>query len=1014
MNFVFDYHKSLKNLHVGCEKPRAYFIPYESEEYAKKDRRLSSENFISLCGDWNFRYYKSITEVDDFCDIGFSTEGFDKLTVPMSWQVKYERGYDTPNYTNVNYPFPVNPPNVPVENPCGLYVRKISISKEVLKKKSVYINFEGVDSCFYLFINDKFVAYSQVSHTTSEIDITKFLSAGENTFKILVLKWCDGSYLEDQDKFRFSGIFREVYLLLRDPIHIVDIYAKATVSKALDNAKIELSLSSNGKLEAEYRLVSPLGETIAEDKLQLNGEKKAEILLSSPILWNTEEPKLYSLFINSGNEYICIPVAVKRLEIVDNVIYINGQKVKAKGVNRHDSDPILGAATPYDHMLRDLYIMKRHNINTIRTSHYPNDPRFLSLCDKLGFYVVDETDLETHGMKMIEEWDALTDSTEWTEAYIDRVARMFERDKNHGCIIFWSLGNEFGIGQNQKHMAEYILSRDENAIIHSEDIANRHIGEFERKDQFDYIHVISRMYPPVWEIQAQYLNKKTEKPLFLCEYSHSMGNGPGDLRDYWDLIYSNDCFFGGCVWEFTDHSVAVGDKYTNPKYMYGGDFGDFSVDSNFCADGLVTPDRRPHPGLLELKQILKPFLAEYKKETGKLRIKNNNYFTDFTNYDINWNITENGNVIAEGRITSPSINPQAWRSYNIPSVDFDKSKYVYLNISVCENKSTPWEKCGYEVGFEQFVLNDTHKAAKKAKTNDTIKAFVTNRDIKVTVADAVYTVSLSQGLVTSILANGREMLTSPITPTVWRAPIDNDINVKKAWVDLGFDRTDVSCYSCELIDNGDSPIVSCELSLGAKARKEIAKISAKYIFSKEYGIQFDFDVTLEEKSPWLPRFGVEFTMPEDTEKLKYFGRGPVESYSDKNLASKIGLYESSVSDHFEHYIRPQENMAHSETKWVAVYSYAGHGLLASKCKKDISFNVSHFSAKQLTETAHDFELIPSKETVVNIDYLQSGIGSNSCGGPLIPKYRFEEKRFKLEFKLTPEFIENIDPFDYAD
>ena len=536
MKFEFNYHKSLEHLHVSCEKPRAYFVPHTTECSAKRGNRAESKLFTSLCGDWDFKYYPNETYLDDFISPDFTTAGFDKLTVPMSWQVNYKKGYDTPNYVNVNYPFPVDPPYVPNDNPCGLYVREFDMTEPL--DKEYYINFEGVDSCFYLFVNDEFAAYSQVSHMTSEINVTKYLKMGTNTVKVLVFKWCDGSYVEDQDKFRFSGIFREVYILAREKAHVEDIFVKTYLADDFKSADVKVELTLTAAAEVEYKLCAPCGCTVAEGK---TADGKIEMSVASPALWSDEEPNLYNLYIKCGGEYICQRIGIKRVEIKNRVYYINGKKVKCKGVNRHDSHPILGSATPMDHMLEDLYILKRHNVNMIRTSHYPNDPRFLELCDVVGMMICDETDLECHGMRYgkngFYSWDEITDSDEWTETYLDRVERMYERDKNRACVVMWSLGNESGVGRNQVKMADYLRSRDERNIVHCEDITRRRF----RKDRYDdtdeyakfecATDVDSFMYYSPAQCD-HHLNKikGLTRPLFLCEYSHAMGNGPGDLK----------------------------------------------------------------------------------------------------------------------------------------------------------------------------------------------------------------------------------------------------------------------------------------------------------------------------------------------------------------------------------------------------------------------------------------------------------------------------------------------------
>ena len=1020
MDFNDKYYTDPSVLHIGCEAPRAYFIPYESHNSAYKDNRAASKKFFTLCGDWNFLYYRTVKCLQDFTAEDFNI-GDNKLTVPMSWQADLGKGYDTPNYTNVNYPFPVTPPFVPDDNPCGLYQRHFFVDSEMLQNE-IYINFEGVDSCFYLYINNEFAAYSQVSHMTSEIDITRFLHVGNNDIKVLVLKWCDGSYLEDQDKFRFSGIFREVYIILRDKVHITDLYAHPRVTEDFRSGTLTVEVKTNGLLTTEYSLYSPNGGLIETGKLNINESGELDMLISAPEMWSDETPNLYKLIINAGSEYIPLDIGFKNVMIKDKVLYINGQKVKAKGVNRHDSHPYLGAATPLEHMIEDLYIMKRHNINMVRASHYPNDPRFPGLCDKLGFYLCDETDLETHGMQGYGNWDALTDSPDWEKAYLDRVQRMFERDKNHAAVIMWSLGNESGVGRNQRTMSEYLHNRMPGCIVHCEDATRRYtqlMHSAEKPSEFnpecDYIDIESRMYPSPDECLNTYIkNKAFTKPLFLCEYSHAMGNGPGCLKDYWDMIYAHDEFFGGCVWEFLDHSVAIGsNRFAEPKYIYGGDFGDFPNDGNFCVDGLVYPDRRPHTGLLEYKQIIKPFKIQFDRDKFSFRVKNLRCFKDLSDFDILWNIERNGKKIAEGRILSPTIKPQTSRQFrpDISGITLDNG-YVYLNISLVYNKSTEWSDYGYEAGFEQFTVCE-HTESNIADVADNVFCLEnTSSEIIVSTSNTSYTVDKVHGLITSICDRGKQIICSPIAPTVWRAPTDNDRRIKSTWFKEGYDRTVTACRECKVEESTPSHVtVKVLLSVGAASKAELISLAVYYTVYSDGKLKIMCHADVRKSLPMLPRFGFEFAMPQENEKLNYFGRGPYESYIDKCHASKIGLYSSSVTKHFEHYIRPQENMAHADTKWMEVYDYSGHGLLIAKSAKDFSFNCSHYTSAQLTKIPHDHELVPLKETIVNIDYRHNGIGSNSCGPDLDYKYRFDEKSFDFEFIVIPALINDICPFD---
>lgn len=1030
MSLNFNYHNCLDRLHVNCEKPRAYFIPYQDEKSALSDNRAKSFNFISLCGDWDFKFYPSLADVTE--EGILNCNEFGKITVPRSWQSDLGKGYDTPNYLNVRYPIPVDPPYVPDDNPCGLYSREVYIHKDMLEKQ-IYINFEGVDSCFYLYVNNKFVAYSQVSHMTSEIDLTDYLVEGVNSIKVLVLKWCDGTYLESQDKFRYSGIFREVFLLLRDRVHITDIYARINVDDDLANAVINAELSVNGNADIEYKLVSPEGETVAEGKTEVSVNGIIELPVTSPSLWSDEDPALYSFIIKCGSEYICLYLGLKRIEVIEGVIYINGQKVKAKGVNRHDSHPILGSATPFDHMLNDLYIMKRHNVNCIRTSHYPNDPRFLGLCDKLGFYVVDEADMETHGMAVpgVENWDGLTDNPAWKSAYLDRAERMFERDKNHPCVIMWSVGNESGIGQNYQAMGEYFLSRMPGCIVHCEDITRRRHSNFvknydgkiddetaAKELECHWIGVESRMYPRYEETEELYMKRRVfPKPFFMCEYSHAMGNGPGCLKDYWNVIFKYDRFFGGCVWEYTDHASADGaDRYADPHYLYGGDYKDDPNDANFCVDGLVYPDRRPHTGFMEYKNIIKPICIEFDKETGIVSIKNRRYFLTLSDYDLNWRIENNGKTVAEGSIGALNIAPQETADYKV-DIDWDviSGGNAYVMFTVVQNCDTPWAERGYEIGFDQFVLCENKAEVDligAASPYSFIKCETNDSDIIITTSSTVYKINRVSALIYSICDNGKELLTSEIAPTIWRAPTDNDRVIKPHWFNNGFHKAKSKSYLCTVSEITDKYVkIESEMAMVSPYVIPHIKMNTEYIFYAEGGVAVTIDAKRRHGLLPLPRFGVQFNMAEGSERLKYFGRGPVESYVDKRWASYEGLFETSVTDHFEHYVRPQENMAHTDTKWMQVGSLSGHGITVARVEDDFSFNCSHYTPLMLTFTGHDFELNPLKATVVNIDYRHAGIGSASCGPELDNKWKLNDENMVLKFRLIPCNINDIDPFD---
>lgn len=1012
---VPDYHLNLSDSHVGCEAPRAYFIPYHDLAAAEGGRRGASAYFKPLTGDWKFRFFSSVRQACDPADPAFDPTDFDTLTVPRSWQTVLDRGYDVPQYTNVNYPIPVDPPHVPSENPCGLYLRDFTLTERQIADKSVYLNFEGVDSCFYVWVNGSFCAYSQVSHTTTEVDVTHLVQAGVNHIRVLVFKWCDGTYLEDQDKWRFSGIFREVYLLLRDPVHLVDVAATCLTAPSLSSAQFRVSLTANGTLPVSYRLLSPAGETLDEgnDVVTEGGEITLRDL-HHPDLWSDEAPNLYTLLLFAGTEVIRLRLGVRRVEVVNGAVLINGKPQKMCGVNRHDSHPILGQATPYEHMVQDLLLLKRYNVNMIRTSHYPNDPRFLELCDEYGFYVCDEADIETHGFEVVGPRNVLTDSPEWTAAYLDRTERMYERDKNHPCVIMWSVGNESGAGRNHIAQANWLRGKDPTRLLHAEDETcwdlwgkmrsdDPAVREAARTDTtFD---VDSRMYPPLSEMRETVA--RSNRPMFLCEYCHAMGNGPGDLRAYWELIRSSDRYFGGCVWEMTDHSVATGDNvYAAPAYTWGGDFGETPNDGNFCVDGLVAPDRTPHTGFEEVKAVYAPLFAE-PGEVGEIVLTSRRCFRDLSDVTVAWWVECDGKTVLSGRLL-PDNAPGEARTYRL----FDAREFTgitTLNLSYRQNHPTPWAEMGYEIGADQFVLPYRTEAVSLPVLTD-VAAAVTDDEITLTDGESVYVFSRRTGFLTRLTDNGTELLASPMMPTVWRAPTDNDRNEKGRWIACGFERPEYRCDGVELTESDAAhAVVTARVVMGIAAHKPFLRIRFTYTLVAGAGliVQAACDVR-EDLKEFLPRFGMRFAMPEGCENLRYFGLGPMESYEDKHLAAHLGDFRTTATKNTVHYLKPQENGAHAHCAFATVMSVAGQGLFFDG--ERFSFSASHYSPEQLTHTVHDFELVPEKETTVIIDYRQSGIGSNSCGPRLDETYRLSEKHFVFTFRLKPAFEGDLDPY----
>jgi len=997
---IEKYWEDPQSLHINCEKPHAYFIPFADKEGADGGDRDSSEYFTNLSGNWKFRFYPSVHEVrEEFYRTDYPVEDWDDIKVPSNWQMC---GYDKPNYSNADYPFPFDPPFVPNNNPAGAYVRDFELN--IMKGKRVKLFFEGVDSCFYVWINGVMVGYSQVSHMTSEFDITPYVIQGRNKIAVLVLKWCDGSYLEDQDKWRLSGIFREVYILQRDENHIFDVFIKSELSSNFDKSKIccEIEASTPTELPVKAVLADPEGNTLAEDTALISGKGEIQFEVANPLLWSAETPSLYNLYLYAGREVILIKTGFRRIEVKDSVMLINGKPVKFKGVNRHDTDPELGQAVPVWHMRRDLILMKRHNINAVRTAHYPNDPRFLQMCDELGFYVIDEADLETDGCAIAGDIQMLANDPRFENAFVDRMRLMVERDKNFPCVVMWSLGNESGHGVNHLKMAEWVRTRDTSRLLHYEGAT----GWGRSSLDSSYLDVYSRMYPSIASMEELILNDKEEKrPYLLCEYSHAMGNGPGDLKDYWDLMYKYDRFAGGFVWEWADHAVKTKTPDGIEYYAYGGDFDDHPNAGNFCVDGLVYPDRTPHTGLLELKNVIKPVRAEaLDLKNGIFSITNLYDFVPLGFVSLNWVAEKEGEPVEQGGPVCLDIMPHESKTvklnYHCP--DESDGKY-FITLSYVLNEDLPWAEKGYELGFDQFELPVSRIPEKKPAEEDMPDINVSADDniIRIKGADFEYEFDTVLGVFASLSKEGTKLLAQPLKFEIWRAPTDNDRIIRVKWEEEGYNRISSHVYEAGICEKSAKKVVlSSRMSLGGYAKKPVMHIDCQWLVVGDGEITLEAKALVREELPWLPRFGLVFVMPEGFEQVEYFGYGPHESYIDKHHGTRKGKYRACVDEMHEEYLRPQENGSHYKTDWARVTNLKNEGLFF-KGSEYFSFNVSHYTSQDLTNATHPYKLKKRKETIVHIDYKMSGVGSNSCGPELLPQYRLSEKEIDFIVKFRP-------------
>ena len=1003
------YYENLSVLHENTMPARAYYIPASKRMDNLVEHREESDRMQLLNGTWKFQYFNSIYDIQDsFFEKNYDTENFDEIQVPSVWQMA---GYDTHQYTNIRYPFPFDPPYVPQDIPCGAYVHTFEYSRDEKAPKS-FLNFEGVDSCFYVWINGSYIGYSQVSHMTSEFDVTDVLQDGTNTVAVLVMKWCDGSYLEDQDKFRMSGIFRDVYILKRPKQAISDYHIKTRIEDML--AKVEIEMKFYSPLNVKISIEDRNGAVVALGSIAEEGTAVLEI--ASPELWNTENPYLYKLILETENEVIVDHIALRKIEIKDQVIYLNGQKIKFRGVNRHDSDPVTGFTINPEQITTDLTLMKQHNFNAIRSSHYPNAPFFYEMCDKYGFMVIDEADIEAHGPFMIyrkedtdynrfKRWnEKIADDPVWEEAIVDRVKLMVERDKNRFCIVMWSMGNESAYGCNFEKALEWTKNFDPDRITQYESARYRNYDE-----TYDYsnLDVYSRMYPALSEIQ-EYLDKDGSKPFLLVEYCHSMGNGPGDFEDYFQMIQDNDKMCGGFVWEWCDHAIAHGTAENGKTiYAYGGDHGEEIHDGNFCMDGLVYPDRTVHTGLLEYKNVYRPArVISYNKESGELVLHNYMDFDDLKDYvKISYELTQDGLVISKGILPEFSVAPHGEGKTNL-KINVPENGKCYLKLIYHLKKELPLLDEDHILGFDEIEVSKEDTKCKLAekwipKTVVDSELQVNENDTQIHIKgrEFAYTIDKRTALFTEMKFAGREYLNHPMELNIWRAPTDNDMYIKSEWKKAHYDKAYTRAYTTEVVQGKHGVKITSHASVVAETVQKILDVTITWKIEAAGKIDADIAVTKDGEFPDLPRFGVRMFLDKKLSAVRYFGMGPQESYCDKHQAASHGLYRADVGDLHEDYIRPQENGSHYDCEYVELNN-SRYGIVAS-AEKAFSFNASYYTQEELEKKTHNYELIESDSVVFCVDYALNGIGSNSCGPVVLEQYRFDDVLFRFQFTLIP-------------
>ncbi len=1075
-------YEDLSVLHQNTMPDRAYYIPSSTRGDMLVRHRESSDRLQMLSGcEWRFAWYPSIHDLQDLFYLPEYEPGkwWKKEMVPFCWQL---RGYDSPQYTNIRYPFPFDPPYVPQDNPCGAYLHHFEWHKNP-KAPCAFLNFEGVDSCFYVWLNGTYVGYSQISHHTSEFDVTDLLQEGGNLLAVLVLKWCDGSYLEDQDKFRYSGIFRDVYLLHRPADRIEDFGIQTDLSDDYLHADLKIRFSFSRKpLPVSLTLIGPDGSGIVyQDTLRPGREgdldevsglrtESVTIPVDRPVLWNAEDPNLYTLVIDTKKEVITEKVGFRKVEVKDLVLTLNGSPITFRGVNRHESDPVTGAVCSPGQALKDLSMIKANNFNSVRASHYPNSPWFYQLCDELGLYVIDEADNESHGTgpltfteedymeRMRKVHFRIADNPDFVEPTLDRVRSMVIRNRNRPSILVWSMGNECGYGRTFEEALHWTKENDPTRLTTYESaFYATPVREFDVSN----IDLFGRMYPGFDEV-TDYLDNEPDKPLLLVEYCHSMGNGPGDFKEYLDLTEHYPALCGGFVWEWCDHAVYKGTAENGKAmYWYGGDHGELQHDGNFCLDGLVYPDRTPHTGLLEYKNVHRPLRASYDAGRQILTVENHMDFTDpAEKISAAWTLTLDGLQIAEGPLAIPSVAPHACAEIPLAFTAPDKGR-CFLTVTYVLKNEAFGLPAGHELGFDEIRIPTAEPRALKAamllagagrnrpdsyvikeettgiagtagaqtaadmQTASTAVPTVTETERSLIIEGQGFTYQLDtlSGLFTSIKVQGRELLDRPIDFNLWRAPTDNDIPGVDLWKLERLDHTGTRAYEvtwntvrqtqapAEQQADGEAEPGALEISIrqsvAAISNQPVLRMNNKVTVFADGRILLDVQADKDPEYPDLPRIGLRLFLWGRMKKIRYFGMGPMETYIDKHRAGHHGYFKGTVASMHEDYIRPQENGSHYDCDFVTV---KGKGLRLTVVSADtdpdstFSFNASVYTQEELESKRHNYELEPCGSTILCIDHRMAGMGSHSCGPELLPKYRVSGETFRFSFMMKPEEI----------
>lgn len=987
---------------------RAHFLTFPSKEKALLNNNRYTHAFKNLNGVWKFMFLDAPEySPEGFFNSDFDVTKMDDITVPGNWQLQ---GYGKMHYSDLWYNFPINPPYVPTENPTGIYKRTFFV-EESYRDKKIIIRFCGVDSAYHLWINGKEVGYSKVARNESEFDITDLIRVGEeNDVTVRVYQWSDGTYLEDQDMWWESGIFRDVELIGVPKDGINDYKVIADLDDEYKNGifKVEAFLRTTKEVNVTFELVDA-GENTVFTKTVVAKEGKACIdeVIADVNHWTAETPYLYKLFMtveDDGQIVEVIPqnVGFRNIRLNGETFLVNGVAIKFKGVNRHDYSPQNGRVVSREEIEKDIILMKQFNINAIRTSHYPNSYYLYDLCDEYGMYLIAETDLECHGFELTGDYKWITDDPSWELAYVSRMTRMIERDKNHPAIIFWSLGNESAFGCNFRKMTDVAHEMDPTRLVHYE-------GDFD----VESADVYSTMYTWIENPKKPYLMKdiieKSKKPHVHCEYCHAMGNGPGNLKDYQDLVYAHDKLQGGFVWEWFDHGIESFTESGEKYYRYGGDFGDDPSNKDFCIDGLIMPDRTPSPGLYEYKKVIEPITTTaIDIQKGIINLLSRYDFANLDRFNLVYKVMEDDVILQTGFMAVPSIEARANKDitlpYDLSAIKVKPGAHYYVNISYQLREDTSYASSGHELATAQFEL-PLYKEGIMVRPEGILNVEKEHTTLHVKGANFSLDFNLVNGNLMNIVRDGMQVLSKGPRLTLWRAPISNDMEIidklKKVYF-LHLEHEVVMNIDYHMEGN----ILKVEVDTINSTTNSAWHFKTKYVYTvcPSGDILIDVEGTpsgrVDLAPDMLPRIGVSMHLDKSMEHVRYFGMGPGENYADSKEAAQMGLYANTVDGLFTNYVIPQENGNHMGCKWVSMTNDRGMGLLAST-EGDFNFSASWYEDKDLDDAKHTCDLVKRDYIVFNVDYKQNALGTNSCGQWQLDKYRAKFEDFKLSFRLTP-------------